>query len=149
MLRLLPQILKSIGYYEKHGIKNLKYEQFSFAFGPFTGKKFVRSCFFFAKFLPFAAGRLAYREMDAADGALYCMKHIEFLVSAVSIERGIDNPKNSWIIVVMLPKSSTLTARMECRYRSARASVTMTKRGKLQSHSFSMKKIRRVQVLWL
>lgn len=39
MLRLLPQILKAIGYYDRHNIKKPKYAQFDLAFGKFKSKK--------------------------------------------------------------------------------------------------------------
>lgn len=41
MLRVLPQILKSIGYYETHGVNYPKRGQFGFSFGPLMGKNYI------------------------------------------------------------------------------------------------------------
>lgn len=35
----------------------------------------------------------AFREIDAADGALYCMKHVEWVISEIELLRGLENPK--------------------------------------------------------
>lgn len=60
--RLEPQLLKTIGYFEKNGITNAQYTQWEITFGP-------------------SSGRNAYREKDKDDSALYCMKYVEKFIA--------------------------------------------------------------------
>lgn len=56
--RLVPQIMKAIGYFETHNIMNPQYAQWEMAFGPHSGRD-------------------AHYEKDNTDCTLYCMKYLE------------------------------------------------------------------------